>query len=369
VALLRGEVSSEQQLYQTLLDRAKEAGFASAMHASTIRVVDAAKAPVVASSPRTGATTLSGLLLGGLFGLGFAFIKERNSSVFRIPGEAERVLGLRELGVIPASAKDRRWLEQGTGTSLNGLELLSGKPVTLPNWGKNGFSIVAEAYRSTTVSILLSDTTPKQGRVYVISSPNAGEGKTTVSTNLGVALSRSRLRVLLVDGDMRKPSLHKTLRVKNDFGLRDLLGGEFRGIESLRAACQPTIEPNLFVLPAGRESGDVVEMLNSPQASDLMRRLRFDFDVVLIDTPPMLHMADARVLATYAQGAIVILRAGITTREEAAKARDLFAQDHVRVIGTILNDFDPKKNGLGSYYNSYYRYQQDPSSNEEVVSA
>ena len=369
VALLRGEVSSEQQLYQTLLDRAKEAGFASAMHASTIRVVDAAKPPVLPSSPRRGATTISGVLLGGLFGVCFAFVKERNTSVFRIPGEAERILGLRELGVIPASAKDRGSIEQGPSIGVPRLEVLSSKPVALPNWGKEGFSIVAEAYRSATVSILLSDTTPKQGRIYVISSPNAGEGKTTVTSNLGVALSRSRLRVLLVDGDLRRPSLHKTLRVKNDFGLRDLLRGEYRGIESLRAACQPTIEPNLFVLPGGRESEDVVEMLNSTQASELMRRLRFDFDVVLIDTPPMLHMADARVLATYTQGAILILRAGITTREDAAKARDLFAQDHVRVIGTILNDFDPRKNGLGSYYSSYYRYQQDPSSNEEVVSA
>jgi succinoglycan biosynthesis transport protein ExoP len=370
VALLRGEVSSEQQLYQTLSDRAKEAGFASALHASTIRVVDAAKPPLLTSSPRREVTTMSGLLLGGLFGLGFAFIKERNSSVFRVPGEAERVLGLRELGVIPASAMDRKSLARSTRVTQNVLELVPPTEAALPNWGKEDFSIVAEAYRSTTVSILLSDNTPKQGRVYVVSSPNAGEGKTTVSSNLGVALSRSRLRVLLIDGDLRRPSLHKALRVKNDFGLRDLLRDrEHGGVESLRAACQPTMEPNLFVMCGGHGAEEIVEMLNSSRISDLVRRLRYEFDVVLIDTPPMLHMADARILATYAQGAILILRAGMTTREEAGKARDLFAQDHVRIIGTILNDFDPKKSGLGSYYSSYYRYQDETPTKKETVSA
>lgn len=368
IALLRGEVSSEQQLYETLLERAKEAGFASAMRASTIRVVDSAKPPLLASSPRTGAATGSGLLLGSLFGLGFAFFKERNNSVFRIPGEAQRFLGLRELGVIPTSAVDRNSL--ASPAAENALKIVASKQTHLPNWEKEGFSVVAEAYRSATVSIMLADNTPRQGRVYVVSSPNAGEGKTTVSSNLGIALSRSRLRVLLIDGDLRKPSLHKALRVSNGFGLRDLLRGQGEaGIQAVRRAYRPTVEPNLFVLPAGESSEEISELLNSPGAADLMRRLRFDFDVVLIDTPPMLHMADARVLATYAQGAILILRAGLTSREDAARARDLFAQDRIRVIGTILNDFDPKKNGLFSYYSSYYSYQQDSAAQEEILSA
>lgn len=370
VALLRGEVSSEQQLYETLMERAKEAGFASVMHASTIRVVDSAKPPLLASSPRRGATTGSGLLLGGLFGLGFAFFKDRNNSVVRVPGETERFLGVRELGVIPVSLIERTAGNEMNATSRAGLAVLPGRQAALPNWGKDKFSVVAEAYRSATVSILLSDSTPKQGRVYLVSSPNAGEGKTTVSSNLGVALSRSRLRVLLIDGDLRKPALHKALQVKNEVGFRDLLRNYNRGgSESLRAACKPTIEPNLFVLPAGQGDEDIIELLNSSHASELIRRLRYDFDVVLIDTPPMLHMADARILATYSQGAILILRAGMTTRDEAMRARDLFAQDRVRVIGTILNDFDPKKNGLGNYYSSYYRYREEAPSDKEIVSA
>lgn len=370
IALLRGEVSSEQQLYQTLLERAKEAGFASAMHASTIRVVDAAKPPVLASSPRTGAAAGSGLLLGSLFGLGFAFFKERNSSVFRVPGEAERFLGVRELGVIPAAAVDKDSLDGGTGAGPSMLELIPPRLAALPHWDKERFSVVAEAYRSATVSLLLSESTPRQGRVYIVSSPNPGEGKTTVTSNLGIALSRSRLRVLVVDGDLRKPALHKALHVENGFGVRDLLrAGSDAGVQRVRLACRPTVEPNLFVLPAGQGSDEISALLNSPRAAGLIRRLRYEFDVVLIDTPPMLHMADARILATYVQGALLILRAGLTSREEATRARDLFAQDRIRVIGTILNDFDPKKIGMFSYYNSYSRYQQDGSASEEILSA
>ena len=370
IALLRGEVSSEQQLYQTLLERAKEAGFASAMHASTIRVVDAAKPPVQASSPRRGVTAGSGLLLGTVFGLGFAFFKERNSSVFRIPGETERFLGLRELGVIPSSAVDRNALEAGASVAQRTPNVIAPKQAALPNWEREGYSVVAEAYRSATVSIMLADNAPRQGRVYVVSSPNAGEGKTTVCSNLGIALSRSRLRVLLIDGDLRRPALHKALQVSNGLGFRDLLRGSGEaGVRAIRRAYRPTVEPNLFVLPAGQCSEEISELLNSPVAAELMRRLRFDFDVVLIDTPPMLHMADARILATYSQGAILILRAGLTSREDASRARDLFAQDRIRVIGTILNDFDPNKLGLFSYYNSYYRYQQNSPASEEILSA
>jgi hypothetical protein len=124
---------------------------------------------------------------------------------------------------------------------------------------------------------------------------------------------------------------------------------------------QPTSLPNLFVLPAGQGSEEVVELLHSSHTGDILKRLRSDFDVVIIDTPPMLHMADTRILASHAQGAILVVRAGLTTRDEATKARDLFDQDRVRMVGTILNDFNPDRNGLPNYYKSYYRYMEDVS--------
>lgn len=363
VSLLRREVESEQQLYQTLLQRAKEAGFASAMRASTIRVVDAAKANKIPFSPRRGDAAASGLLLGTLCGVGLAFVMERSTTVLRIPGDTERYLGLRELGVIPSSTRERKALTSVPVTNLHGAEVIPPRDTqfTLSNWTDN-FSIVAEAYRSATTSIMLSEHPREKGRVYVISSPNPGEGKTTVTSNMGVALSKSRLRVLLIDGDLRKPALHEVLQVPNEFGLRNLLRGETGlDLDAMEPPYQMTELPNLFVLPAGQGSEEVVELLHSPNTAELLQRFRSEFDVVIIDTPPMLHMADARVLASHAQGAILVVRAGMTTRDEASKARDLFDQDSVRMVGTILNDFNPNKNGLHDYYKSYHRYYLDPA--------
>ena len=155
VNLLRREVDSEQQLYQTLLSRAKEAGFATAMQATTIRVVDRAVAPKVPISPRRGLATGVGVLLGSVCGLGFAFFKERSSNVFRLPGEVERHLHVHELGVIPSAVAPRRGqilpaLRARAGAES---EKLDGPALTC--WNEH-FSIVAEAYRNTTHSILLA---------------------------------------------------------------------------------------------------------------------------------------------------------------------------------------------------------------------
>jgi hypothetical protein len=151
--------------------------------------------------------------------------------------------------------------------------------------------------------------------------------------------------------------------VPNDFGLRNLLGGETGSDPDSpdRPIYQPTELPNLFVLPAGQGTEEVVELLHSRHTGEILQRLRCEFDVVIIDTPPMLHMADARILASHAHGAILVVRAGITSRDDATKARNIFDQDRVRMVGTILNDFDPNKSGLNAYYKSYQRYMDGPT--------
>jgi polysaccharide biosynthesis transport protein len=361
IGLLRGEVESEQQLYQTLLQRAREAGFASAMRASTVRVVDAAKPNSVPFSPRRGDAAGYGLLLGTFCGVGLAFLLERSAITLRAPGDVERYLGLRELGVIPSTVRERKMLPQAATNGLQGPVHPYQRQPTLTNWTGN-FSIVAEAYRSTTTSIMLSEHPREKGRIYVVSSPNPGDGKTTVISNIGVALSKSRLRVLLIDGDLRKPTLHKVLEVPNEFGLRNLLRGDENSdsTSSDHPLYQSTELPNLFVLPSGQGSEEVVELLHSSEAAKVFQRLRQSFDVVIIDTPPMLHMADARILASHAHGVILVVRSGQTSREEATKARDIFDKDRIRLVGTILNDFDPNKIGVGDYYKSYQRYMYGP---------
>ncbi len=363
VTLLRREVDSEQQLYQTMLQRAKEASLASAMQASTMRVVDAAKVPHVPFTPKRGGTAAAGLLFGTLCGVGMAFYKDRKIQVFRVPGEVERFLHVIELGVIPTAETRghfasplRSGLIPFTRTSAD--DSPQDGALGLAKWG-DAFSVVAEAYRSATFSILLTDDGSRRARVYVVSSPNAGDGKTTVTSNLGVALSKSKLRTVIVDGDLRKPGMHTALNVPNTFGLRNILRGE---IDAERAPvdlfAKPSAVPGLFIIPAGTGSEEVVELLHSAHLASLIDRLHREFDVVLIDTPPMLHMADARIFAHFAQGVLLILRAGVTSRDQASKARDLFERDRVRLVGTILNAFDPRSEGQKDYYQSYYRYKE-----------
>ncbi len=379
ISLLKREVDGEQQLYQTLLQRAREAGFASAMQVSTIRVVDAAKPPAVPVTPRRSTAAVLGLLLGAMAGIAYAFLKERNTEVFRAPGEAERYLQVHELGVIPSAAGARKGLALSRGNGSRGLgryasatemtERIEGQrnALTIAGWDES-FSIVAEAYRNATYSILLADTAGGRARMYVVSSPNATEGKTTVTSNLGVALARSKRRVVLVDGDLRKPGLHRAFDVPNTHGLRDILRGEESLVNTpMEQLCQPTAIPNLSIVSSGTGSEEVVELLHSPRLSELLARLSQEFDLVLIDTPPMLHMADARIFAGHADGAILVLRAGVTSREQATTARDLFEHDRVRMVGTILNGFDPRSEGRGSYYRSYYQYKQAAEASEEAA--
>ena len=369
VSMLRHEVDSEQALYQTLLQKVKEAGFASALQASTVRVVDAAQAPETPIAPRRSISTLVGSLLGILIGIAVAFTKERTETTLRVPGDIPRYLALRELGVIPSAKKPAAELRAARGSFTTRVLTMLGpsgdaggtRPAHIdPRQWRDHAGIVKEAFRSTTYSILLAGKHDDKAKVYVISSPNVGEGKSTVTCNLGFALAQANRRVLLIDGDLRKPRLHKMFGVANGLGFRDLLQGYIDMETSpLVEYCRPTMLPNLSIITSGLGSDEPVGLLHSPRYKEILDHLASEFDIILIDTPPVMHMADARMLGGAATGAILVFRSRLTNRETAAGARDLFLNDQVRVIGTILNDFDPGKEGKSSYYNSYYAYRQD----------
>ena len=370
VDLLRRQVQGEQQLYQTLIQHAKEAGFSAAMPASTISVVDPAKSPRLPTYPRQLTSVGTGFLLGGALGVLLAFFKDRSKRVLRLPGDSERFIHTEELGVIPSplAAFALRGPRIPTFASVaqpRGL-LTSGKDhpsLHTARW-EDDLSLVAEAYRNTVLSIMTSGSA-SQARTLVVSSPSAGDGKTTVVSNLAVALSKTRLKVVVIDGDLRKPNLHKIFKVDNDRGLRQVLSGALRqGRLRLEDVCQASSFRNLSVIPAGYGREAVVELLHSGELKALIQLLEGQFDVVLIDSPPMLHMVDARILASEARGTILVFRSGVTTREDAAAARTMLARSNMPLVGSILNDFDPSSAGRSGYYASYSNYQK--GSQEEV---
>jgi succinoglycan biosynthesis transport protein ExoP len=341
-AQLRREAAHGRQLYQALLERAREAGFSSATQTSLVHVVEQASSPRSPIYPPRLRLVAAGLTIGSLVGLGLAFFKDSNRSILRLPGESERLLGVQELGVIPSAMKDPSLLPRRHARALAPSRIRSqSQGLRTAPWDEE-FSPVAEAYRNAMLAIMHAKPESK-GRIYIVSSPGAGEGKSTVTTNLGVALSKSNRRVILVDGHLRRPGLHRILSVPNGLGLRNICRGEVNLPDSsVSLYCKSTIFPNLSVIPAGGGSwGQEADLLHTKRFRELVERLLRDCDIILVDTPPMLHTPDARILAQDTNGAILVFRCRVTSREDAVSAGKVLQQDRVPILGTILNDFNP----------------------------
>jgi capsular exopolysaccharide synthesis family protein len=212
---------------------------------------------------------------------------------------------------------------------------------------------VAESFRSIATSILFSGPDGKTPHVIVVVSAEPEDGKTTLVANVGAALARRGRKVLLIEGDLRRNRLDRVFKVPNDIGLGTLLKDEVLSERNLKAAVHSTNEPGLFVLPSGACDSDTPDLLHSTVLRSLMDRLRRQFDVILIDTPPLLEMPDARLLSRIADGAIFIARSRRTTLEAAASATQRLAFDKARVLGIVLNDWNPKHS---RYYTRYGRY-------------
>jgi capsular exopolysaccharide synthesis family protein len=193
----------------------------------------------------------------------------------------------------------------------------------------------------------------------VISSPSVSEGKTTLVSNLGIAFAQTKRSVVLVDGDMRRPRLHKIFNLDNSVGLSNVLMGEIDPITCpLDKIVRATTVPGLYVIPGGSPVDDAASTLFSPHLGPLLERLNREFSAMLIDSPPMMHLSDARVLARHADGVVLVVRAGATTREDATTAQQIFESDATEIFGIVLNDFDPSHELNMNYYKSYHEYQR-----------
>jgi capsular exopolysaccharide synthesis family protein len=224
--------------------------------------------------------------------------------------------------------------------------------MALATWRQKS-SVVAEAFRCTLTSLLFVGEHGSRPRVLVFTSANPSEGKTIVVSNLAVATAEIRRKVLVIDADLRRPRMQEIYDLQNDRGLSDILREELSH-ETLKGLIHETSVPNLHVLPAGPPTDASAHLLYSPNFAALIARFRDEYDMILIDTPPMLQMTDARVAGRLADGVVLVSRAGKTTRDALLAARDRFFEDGIHVLGTVLNDWNPKKPLRGYYgYGSY----------------
>ena len=209
-------------------------------------------------------------------------------------------------------------------------------------------SIEAESYRSIRTSLLVTAEN-HQAKCVLVSSPEPGDGKTTLVSNLAIALAQSGKRVLLVDGDLRRPTVHKLFRVPQEIGLSDVLTGE---IDFLNAVRTTTVE-RLSLLTAGDSPANPAELLSSPRMAQMLKDAKHEFDFVFVDAPPMLAVSDPCILARHVDGMILVVRIGKNTRAAAARVREMITDQGIRVLGTVANGVVPGQDRGYSYYGEY----------------
>jgi succinoglycan biosynthesis transport protein ExoP len=225
-------------------------------------------------------------------------------------------------------------------------------------------SPMSESYRALRTSLLLSNlgSPPK---VIMVTSALPQEGKSTTSTNTAIVLAQKGVRVLLIDADLRRPSIHKILGMGPRSGLSNVLTGSTT-LE--KAITQTSILPNLFILPAGTPPPNPAELLASSNMRDMLTELRDQFDHIVVDTPPSLSVTDAVVLSQRADAVVLVIRSGQTTKQSLRRARDLLAQVNAKVVGVLLNAVDLSSPDYYYYYEyqgKYAQYYQDPSASED----
>ena len=364
--ILKKEVDANRDIYQSMLQRVKEASIVAALRSSDVRVVSPGIVSTAPYRPSFALNMSLGLLLGLSFSTCYILLRERNDASLRSPGQSVKHLNVPELAVIPSARIGNSERIPLTLRNLSGVtaladgknSLTSGKTALVDKdmvqWCQDE-TMMADAYRSAITSILLSRVNGVSPRVILVTSPRPKAGKTTTVANLGISLAEIGRRVLLIDGDLRRPRLGKLFGLQFATGLSDALIDGGTGSITLDSVIRTSPVPGLSVLPGGSEPGNISKLLHSTYLDSLIETARSEYDFVLIDSPPMMGMADARLLSRNADGVILISRAGETSPEQLGEARERLADDGTPVIGTILNGCDLRIEDP-SYVNGYNSY-------------
>lgn len=329
--ILKREVESTQQLYETLQLKLKQAGIAAGLASANIEVIDPAQAPSEPSEPKPATATLIGLGAGLLCGATLALGLESVDDSVRTVEEAELAAGLPVLGAIPRLQHETRRL-----SALLPVRVNRGHD----NWDRSLMlrepaSMAAESFRSACHSLLLGSQTVLP-RVIAIVSAMPLEGKTTAAVNCAMALAQHGTKVLLVDADLRQPSLHQFFGLELNPGLRNALGAEPSADLSHEIAQQP----GLWVLTAGDCQSGGSRALDARLVEPLIQQWRKTYDYVVIDTPPATLVSDALVLSACADAAVLVIRSGMTSRRAIRRTRDALQRAHANVSGILLNDIE-----------------------------
>ena len=360
---MKREVDTNQQLYQALLQRLKETGLTSGMEFSNIHVVEPAKASNRAFKPQKARNLAIALFMGLFLGFGLAISLEALDNTVDSSESAENLTGLPALGILPIvralknldPPKKRKQL-----TSSLALDLSKHKPV-MPQLGNE--NRLMDACLRLRTSILLSnpDMPPK---TILVTSSIPGEGKTTLAAHLGLVLAQTGARTILLDLDMRRPALSARFGVNGgSLGMSVFLSGNSDQLSDV----VETQVPNLFLAPSGPTPPNPTNLIGSERMKSILEQLKGEFGFVVIDSPPILSVPDAMVLAPFVDGVVVVIQSGKTPKAMIKQAIGSLRRVHARMLGVVLNAVNfstPEQNYYERYshQNHYYSSASSPLS-------
>ncbi len=325
---LQDRLTQYRTVYSNLVQSYEQVRMAEEQASSNVVVSQEARINPIPVIPKTSQYTLIAGLAGALLAAGVVFMFENLDDTIRSPEEIQRNFRLPVLGVVVRH------------------KVREGRPVTLAE----PRSMVAEAFRSLRTNIMFAALDRPLRRI-LITSPTPEDGKTTVASNLSVVLSQNEKRVILVDADLRKPQVHNEFGLENQMGLTDLFVGS---LDDIPSRIQPVNPPRLAVLTSGGIPPNPAELIGSQLMAKLLDGLGRDFDLIVIDTPPVLVVTDAAALAPFVDGVILVARPGATKTAELKQALQQLRAVGTPVLGVVLNKVNPTSRRYGYYYGQYY---------------
>jgi capsular exopolysaccharide synthesis family protein len=349
---LNQQVLSVQQMSRQLQDELQRAKMSEAVEGGQVEIVQLATSPGYQMATGKQRKVLTGGLVGFLLGCIAAILLDGMNASVRKRSDIERLLGVPSLAVIPR-------LPSSTGSSdrlLRALPRMSKNGRSAGNRGDSDLVTVnnirspaSEAFRTLRTNLMFSQSISAM-RTLVVTSASPSQGKTTTAANLAVSFAQQGMRVLLIDCDLRRSRLHRVFGLKREPGFSDLV----LGYEIEDAVTHPTSVTGLYVIPSGKLPPNPAELLGSEAARRKIATLTEGYDLVIIDTPPLLAAADAAIVATLASGVILVVRAGATENAAAQQSAQQLNSVGARIVGAVLNDPDAQVPRYGAYYKYDY---------------
>lgn len=383
---LENEVERHRRLHDALVDRMREVDVSSGLARTNVQIVEQASPPASPVPVNRRRRILLSLMFGLFLGGGLAFVLENLDDTIKTPEDLRERINVPFLGFVPMIEDERRKTgahpapgpssgppprNHGIRTSLRArmARLVPG----LSPWdlqedtssdSERAFrgrivqlesvSSVAEAYRSIRANLFYA-TPADEIKMLAVTSCRPKEGKTTTTTNLALSVAQTGRRVLLIDADLHRPTVHRTLSMRGERGLTNVLVGQAHWKDEIQhTVCNGETVQSLDVLCAGPSSPNPTELLGSNRMRDLLLEVREAYDWVLIDTPPVLFVSDASVLSIRCDGVLLVVKSGISTRTLLNRTREQLERVHARMVGCILNHVTVSR--VGRHYSSYYSY-------------